>query len=179
MKGDSVNRWLSLGVNFGVVIGLLLVAFQIKQDADLTKAVLFNDHTNSRKEWNQAMMGENPMEVVAKSIERPSELTLHELHVMDMYLIGAINELRRLEVLKVAGLQVDNAGVEGLQVFYFWSNFAKAWYAEYSGGTQEAAPVDDLITAVDPDWNVGFFNRVLARLGDSSGQSLQRDKAVE
>ncbi len=98
---------------------------------------------------------------------------------MDMYLIGAINELRRLEVLKVAGLEVDDAVVEGLQIFYFGSNFAKAWYAEYSGGTQEAAPVDDLITAVDPDWNVGFFNRVLARLGDSSGQSLKRDKAGE
>ena len=177
MKGDTVNRWLSLGANFGVVIGLLLVAFQIKQDADLTKAVLFNDHTNSRKEWNQAMMGENPMAVVAKSIEQPQELTLEELHIMDMYLIGAINELRRVEVLKVAGLEVDDAAVEGLQVFYFGSNFAKAWYAEYSRGTQEADPVDNLIASVSPDWNVGFFSRVLTRLGDLSGQSLQRDKA--
>ena len=175
MKGDTVNRWLSLGANFGVVIGLLLVAFQIKQDADLTKAVLFNDHTNSRKEWNQAMMGENPMAVVAKSIEQPEELTLEELHIMDMYLIGAINELRRLEVLKVAGLEVDDATVEELQLFYFGSNFAKAWYAEYSQG--ETGPVDNLIAAVSPDWNVGFFSRVLTRLGDLSGQSLQRDKA--
>ncbi len=175
MMGDTVNRWLSLGANVGIVVGLLLVAFQIKQDADLTKALLFNDHTNSRKEWNQAMMGENPMVVVAKSIERPQELTLDELHVMDMYLIGAINELRRLEVLKMAGLQVDNASVEGLQVFYFGSNFAKAWYAEYSSGTQETSNVDDTITAVSPDWNVGFFNRVLSRLGNSSGQSIKRD----
>ena len=175
MMGDTVNRWLSLGANVGIVVGLLLVAFQIKQDADLTKALLFNDHTNSRKEWNQAMMGENPMVVVAKSIERPQELTLDELHVMDMYLIGAINELRRLEVLKLAGLQVDNASVEGLHVFYFGSNFAKAWYAEYSVGTQETSNVDDKITAVGPDWNVGFFNRVLSRLGNSSGQSIKRD----
>ena len=177
MKGDGVNRWLSLGVNFGVVIGLLLVAFQIKQDADLTKAVLFNDHTNSRKEWNQAMMGSDPMSVVAKSIERPHELTLAELQIMDMYLIAAINEVRRLELLKNAGLDVD-AAVESLQVFYFGSNFAKAWFAEY-GGAKEFGATNDKINAVEPDWVVSFFDRLLARLDDDSGQTLKRDSAED
>lgn len=40
---------------------------------------LFGDNTASRTEWNQAMMGSNPMIVVAKSIERLHELTLAEL----------------------------------------------------------------------------------------------------
>jgi hypothetical protein len=173
MKADKVNSWLSLGANIGVVFGLMLVAYQINQEAELTRAQLFSDSTDSRREWNQAMMGSAPMEVVAKSIERPQELTLAELHMMDMYFVAAINELRRLEVLKRAGLNVD-ARIEGLEVFYFGSNFAKAWYEEY-GGDQELQAIQDRINAVEPDWVVTFFDNVLARVDDNTGQSLSRD----
>ncbi len=174
MKAEKVNSWLSLGANIGVVIGLFLVAFQINQDAELTKVQLFSEHTDSRREWNQEMMGENPMAVVAKSIEHPEELTLAELHMMDMYFVAAINELRRLEVLKQAGLEID-ASVEGLQVFYFGSNFAKAWYQEY-GHQTELQAIQDKINAVESDWVVSFFDSVLARIDDSTGQTLSRDK---
>ena len=177
MKADRVNSWLTLVANTGIVVGLFLVAFQIKQDADLTKVQLFSDHTNSRREWNQTMMGNDPMSVVAKSIERPQELTLAELQIMDLYFVAAINELRRLEVLKQAGLEVD-ARVEGLQVFYFGSNFAKAWYQEY-GYQMELQAIQDKIDAVDSDWVVSFFDSVLERVDDNTGQTLSRDKVGE
>lgn len=172
MSSNKANSWLGLGANVGVVIGLFLVAFQINQETELAKAQLFSNHTDSRREWNQAMMGENPMEVVAKSIERPHDLTLAELHMMDMYFVAAINELRRLEVLKAAGLDVG-ARIEGLQVFYFGSNFAKAWYKEY-GGEEELQAVQDKINAVEPDWVVRFFDRVLSNLEIGDGQSLSQ-----
>jgi hypothetical protein len=173
MNADKVQSWLGLGANIGVVIGLFLVAFQINQDADLTKAQLFSDHTNSRREWNQAMMGENPMEIVAKSIERPHELTLAELQAMDLYFIAAINEIRRIEVLKEAGLSVD-ARIEGLENFYFGSDFAKAWYKEFGGSKTELKAVRDRIEEVKSDWVVGFFARVLSNLDADAGQVLPR-----
>jgi len=178
MKWERVQGWLTLGANVGVVIGLFLVALQIRQDAELARAQLFSDATNSRREWNQAMMGDAPMEVVAKSIERPDELTLAELQVMDMYFVAAINELRRIELLRQAGLDVGST-VEGLEYFYFGSNFAKAWLAEYGSGgaSSEAQAVRDRVNAVQPDWIVSFFDRVLGRLNDDAGQSLSRDRS--
>jgi len=113
------------------------------------------------------------MAIVAKSIESPDQLTLEELMVMDMYFIGAINEIRRLELLEQAGLEVD-VSVEGLQFFYFGSNFAKAWYSEY-GGAKEIPTLNSKIEAVPSDWLVGFFDRVLRKVDSSSGQQLQRD----
>lgn len=174
MDTDQVTRRLTLVANIGVVIGLFLVAVQIKQESDLTRVQLFSDHTDSRREWNQAMMGSDPMSVAAKSVERPKELTLAELQIMDHYLIGAPNEVRRLEVLKASGLEVG-AYVEGLQSFYFGSNFAKAWYEAY-GGVEEFGDTHSKISNVDPEWLVNFFNRVLANLEDGAGQSLERDK---
>ena len=170
MNAEKVNSWLSLGANIGVVIGLLLVAFQINQDARLTRAQLFSDHTDSRRDWNQTMMGSDPMEVVAKSIEKPEQLTLAELQMMDMYLIAAVNELRRLEVLRQAGLDVG-VNVEGLENFYFGSNLAKAWYSQY-GNSRELPTVRDRVESVSPNWIVDFFDRVREQLGESSGQSL-------
>ncbi len=175
MITTKVNSWLSLGANIGVVIGLVLVSYQINQEAELTKIQLFSEATSSRKEFNQAMMGDDPMEVVAKSIERPHELTLSELHVMDMYFISALNELRRLEFLSLAGLDVD-ADVEGFHKFYFGSNFAQAWFQEYGGN--EFQSTRERIEGVNPAWVVNFFDRVLARLRDNSGQSLVRDKTA-
>ncbi len=173
MSSDKVSGWLGVGANIGVMAGLFMVAYQINQEAELTKAALFSSSTDSRREWNQAMMGENPMDIVAKSIERPQDLTLSELHVMDMYFVSAINELRRLEVLKAEGLDVD-AQVEGLQHFYFGSNFAKAWYQEY-GGDSELQTIQDKIDAVESDWIVSFFDRVLRNLDDGDGQSLSKE----
>ena len=180
MNAEKVNSWLGLGANIGVVIGLFLVAFQINQDAELTKAQLFSDHTDSRREWSQAMMGDNPMDIVAKSIEHPNELTLAELHVMDAYLVSAINELRRLEVLKQAGLDIG-VNVEDMQFFYFGSNFAKAWYREFvgplSGSVTETEVVHGKIERVPADWVVSFFGRVLGNLDDSTAQTINREES--
>ncbi len=166
MKMDSINRWLSLVANIGVMLGLILVAYQIRQDVELTKVQLFSDATSSRKEWNQAMLGSDPMNVVMKSIESPSELTLAELHVMDAYLVGAVNELRRLELLEAAGLDV-NVEVEGLHHFFFGSRFAKAWYEEFREPGYLPYYYDEQIRAMDNDWIERFFERVNMRLNES------------
>ena len=166
MQTDTLNRWLSLVANIGVMLGLVLVAFQIRQDVELTKIQLFSDATSSRKEWNQAMLGSDPMNVVMKSIENPSELTLAELHVMDAYLVGAINELRRLELLEAAGLDV-NIEVEGLHYFFFGSRFAKAWYEEFRDPDYLPYYYDEQIRGMDDTWIENFFQRVSMRLDES------------
>jgi hypothetical protein len=176
MKTERVTRWLTLGANIGVVLGLLLVALQIRQESELTKMQLFSDHTDARREWAQAMMGDSPMDVVAKSIERPEDLSLEELLIMDHYFISALNELRRLELLKRAGLDTG-VYIEGFHSFYFGSNFAQAWYQAY-GGEKELEAVDAKVSGVDEKWIVDFFNRVLSNVDDDSGQKLDRDQAT-
>jgi hypothetical protein len=34
MNTDNLNRWLSLGANLGVIVGLLVVAYEIRQNSD-------------------------------------------------------------------------------------------------------------------------------------------------
>ncbi len=38
MKADSLNRWLTLSANIGVVIGLILLLIELDQNSDLVRA---------------------------------------------------------------------------------------------------------------------------------------------
>lgn len=176
MKTEKINSWLSLGANVGVVVGLMLVAYQINQDSDLTKAQLFSDATTSMNQFNQALMGDNPSEIVAKSIETPHELTLAEMQIMDAYLISAINEIRRLDILRRSGLDVEGS-MEGIHAYYFGNNYARAWFQEY-GGDGELPDMSKRISEADPEFVIRSLDGVLARLDDDAGQMLSRDKPV-
>jgi len=46
MNAEKVNTWLSLGANFGVVIGLFLLVVEIGQNTDMMRA-------NASSEWVQ------------------------------------------------------------------------------------------------------------------------------
>ena len=37
-RADSINRWLSLGANLGVLIGLILLVVELDQNSDLVRA---------------------------------------------------------------------------------------------------------------------------------------------
>jgi hypothetical protein len=177
MKSERINSWLSLGANVGVVVGLILVAYQINQEAELMKVQLFSDATTSMNEFNQALMGDSPLEVVAKSIENPHELTLAEMQIMDAYLISAINEIRRLELLRQSGLDVEGS-MEGIHAYYFGTDYARAWFQEY-GGESDHPDMNKRISETDPEWVIKVLDAVLARLDDDAGQTLSRDNPVE
>jgi hypothetical protein len=38
MDGDKINRWLTLGANIGVLIGIILILAELNQNADLMRA---------------------------------------------------------------------------------------------------------------------------------------------
>jgi hypothetical protein len=53
MNADTMNRWLSLGANIGVVIGLILLLIELDQNSDLARAQIHQaraDEQTSRME---------------------------------------------------------------------------------------------------------------------------------
>jgi hypothetical protein len=43
MNPDSLNRWLTLGANVGVLVGLLLLVFELNQNRDMIRAQTRNE----------------------------------------------------------------------------------------------------------------------------------------
>ncbi len=50
MESDRVNKWLTLVANFGVLIGLLLLVFEIRQNTDMMKAQIAQARVDNRLE---------------------------------------------------------------------------------------------------------------------------------
>ena len=46
MNTDKVNRWLTLGANLGVLVGIVLILIELNQNADLMKAQITQARAN-------------------------------------------------------------------------------------------------------------------------------------
>lgn len=47
MTADSANRWLTLAANIGVLVGIVLLAFELDQNADLLKAQIHQSRSDN------------------------------------------------------------------------------------------------------------------------------------
>lgn len=47
MNNDNLNRWLSLGANIGVLIGLILLVYEVRQNSELMRAQISMERTNT------------------------------------------------------------------------------------------------------------------------------------
>ena len=161
MKIERLNQWLILGSNLGILAGLVLVTFQIRQDSEIARAQLFSDVTTSRIEMAGRSLGENPAPIIARSLEAPHELTTAELHVMDAYYISGLNEVRRSQALRRVGLDLGIAAPENVLAFYFGSESAQRWWARFMLA-HPADPVleelDQLVQALDGGFSLSILN---------------------
>ena len=55
MSAEKVNRWLSLGANFGVVIGLVLLIIEIGQTTEMMQAQINQSRTDTAISEQQAV----------------------------------------------------------------------------------------------------------------------------
>ena len=47
MKTKKLNRWLALGANLGVLIGLVLLVYEVRQNSDLMRAQISMERANT------------------------------------------------------------------------------------------------------------------------------------
>ncbi len=101
MDSDRVNRWLTLVANFGVLIGLLLLVFEIRQNTDMMNAQMAQARADNRLENYRDQMHSdywpaiNVKGAAANSTkEWLDSLTPEEFQRVRSHTIYEINDLR-------------------------------------------------------------------------------------
>jgi len=56
MSSGKVNQWLTLGANFGVLIGIILILIELNQNADLMRAQMTQERANHLVEKYDAII---------------------------------------------------------------------------------------------------------------------------
>ena len=104
MDSSKLANWLQILGNFGLVVGLILVAVQIKQNTDIARAQLFSDGVAIGMNMDLAIMGENPAAVWAKAQSDHQQPTDEELAVLYAFLNYFWKSMVRTETLTEMGL---------------------------------------------------------------------------
>ena len=135
------SRWvdgLQFFASLGVLAGLILVAYEIRQNSDLAEA----DSVRAMLVgWQQIAMSEYETDIVnihVKSIEDPENLTAVEIGKLSAWLTVVMNQYMLTFSMHERGLgynyrDIDNgpeAELVGGFEYYFGSRFGRSWYIE-------------------------------------------------
>ena len=159
MLTDTVNRWLTLSANVGVIAGLILVAVQINQNTQFTKAQIVNDYCLADMNLELAMMGDDPVVSWTKAVYAPNELNHVDAAILDRYFNYGMVQISRLQKMHELGLADDDW--EDRIYYLRWhlgNEVGRRWWVNYKDGVS-----NEFIQMVD---------EVLARSDYKDNQSL-------
>ena len=137
MDSDRLNRWLTLGANVGVVVGIIFLAVEIRQNSELARIQLTDERMATWQQGELVVLGDSIARVWEKSVLDPASLSLAETRMLDAYLAFQLTSATRILQLERDGLMEPGATkryLEGNMPFFFDTDFARAWW-EIEGRT--------------------------------------------
>ncbi len=130
MDSDRLNRWLTLGANVGVLVGIIFLAIQIRQNSDLARLHFADDLSKSSQEGELALFGDRAAYVWEKSVLDPASLSLGELRIIDAYITHNLWRSHRVFELERNGLIEPGSTQKFIRSnlrFHFGTKIAKPW----------------------------------------------------
>ncbi len=164
-KWERVERWINLSANLAVLAGIVLVLMQLTQNTEHLRLQLVDQINNRMYENNRALLGEDPVEAIEKSVLAPESMTFSDFLIVDVYLINALNTWEDRYSLYEADLVEADAWqsrVDGDVVWYFGNRFAKNWWIATGSNFFEpefVEYVDGAIRSVSENETLQFFER--------------------
>lgn len=151
MDSTRLSNWLQVAANIGIVLGLVMVGFQLRQNSDLTRIQLLYEESRRTVDLESTVVGERGAEVWAKSIEDPENLTLAEVRIMEALLWSFVENLRGTHRLAELGLLEEEdwrLRVESEVTFYLSDPYSRAWWKNYQPTSDDDWPAE-LRTAIE------------------------------
>jgi hypothetical protein len=134
MLTDKVNSWLTLLANAGVIAGLILVAIQINQNTQITKAQMLNDYYLADMNLELAMMGDDPAISWTKAVYAPDELNHIDAAILDRYFNFGMIQIDRLRKMHEMGMADDDWEARiGYLNWHLGNEVGRRWWANYKG----------------------------------------------
>ena len=133
MITDKLNRWFTMLVNLSVLAGIVLVAVQIQQNTDITKAQMANEYYLLDAQLELTMMGESPAQSLEKAIYFPDELNQEDAVILDRYFNFGILQLQRIRKMIELGVADEELYQErvGYLRWHLGNEAGRRWSTQY------------------------------------------------
>ena len=133
MNLQKLNDWLQLGAALGVIAGLGLVAYELRQQHQLVRAELASDTFSAFQDVGRSLQSEPVAAAYAKSIMAPDTLTPEEQVIVEGLYLEMMNVfLIRQEYFVSRGffeIDRDQIGIQGAG-FIFAGDHGRNWWSE-------------------------------------------------
>jgi len=141
MDSSRFGNWLQVIGNLGLIAGLVLVAVQINQNTELSRAQMISEGWLSAAEDLDARAAENPTSSIARAQTDPHQLTQEDMIILDG--LATAEWLRTILVEKISLLGYEVLPIEDMSRIFvrqqLGNPFAMAWW-ESSGDLAANAP---------------------------------------
>lgn len=140
MNLDKLNEWLQLTASIGVIIGLFLIAAELRQSETATRAEMSAILWNADQDVNKSLQNEATSRALQKSVDAPLEMTTQDHIIVNAFNWDVINAyVGRSNSLSAAGILEDNLAFNArLAVeIIMGSEYGKAWWEENKIGVPE------------------------------------------
>ena len=170
MDTRKLTELLHVIGNFAILVGLVIVAYEIRQNSVIARAELAALYLTNWSEIDRSRQDAEFAAVLAKSMDRHEDLTLDEMVQLDGYLYTVINQLNMDRSMYRFGIFRDPLQGEAAAAAQDELNtpFAQAWWAsfreEYNPVT--GALIDTELRSVPSDKRQKFFEEIKSRLVD-------------
>ena len=152
MDADRLGQWLTLGANIGILVGLVLVGMEIRQNSALTRAQLVDANFSDQQAQIMVRVGEDSAAAWARSIEDPGSLSLADIQIIEADLRATLLRLRRNAVMEEIGVFTGRWRRDfewlsrpfttpiGRAFWNYWYDDSAAWMREMQTYIDNAAP---------------------------------------
>ena len=165
MKLPTVEKWITILANIGVFAGLILVAVEIRQNTEITKAQILNDYHLADMQLELKMMGDTPHLSWTRAVYSPDELLKEDLAALDRYFNYGLIQISRLKDMQIYGL-VDEETLNKMTQYLDWhlgNQVGRRWWAHLREEEDKSFVeiVDKILERSDPGRNQKFLDAML------------------
>ncbi len=108
MEFQKFSNWVQMLTGLAMVVGIVLVLFELEQTRDLARAQLASDSANLAMNRHTSFIGEESMSALAKACDAEQRLTLEEALVLDAVFLSMFQTaFRAFEMETIAGFGED------------------------------------------------------------------------
>jgi hypothetical protein len=130
---EKLSSWLQVAANIGILGGLVLVGFQLRQNSEILQAQMMSAESQSVINQEMQIVGEQGAAAWVAAMSDPTNVSMEHHRVMEAIFWSAIESWRHVEELGLLGLtdidpQYTRYRVSDEAGWYFGNPYGRAWW---------------------------------------------------
>lgn len=170
MKARNLSEWLHVIGNFAVLAGLVVVAYEVRQNSVLARGELVATYIGYWQEIDRSKLDLGFAQVLSKAIDHPDKLTSAEIIQLDGYYYSLIDQLNIDRYLYEFGIfkEPHELAARDVAKTMFTNRFAQSWWLERRERFDPTTVgfIDDELGKVGKNTEQRFFDAIRSRLSD-------------